>query len=226
MKKVILLYGAPGAGKGTQADLLSRILGFYHFDTGKYIEQTINDPENLKSKKFQKEKAIFDSGKLNTPSWVLKDIVIKNTKKLAKAGVRIVFSGSPRTLFEAFGDEKTTGLIETLEKLYGKENIGILYLDVKAESSVFRNSNRAVCSVCGAPVLYSENGTKTCPFCGAPLRKRSLDNPETIKIRLEEYKNRTQPILEELKKRGYVINFINGEPEPFKVFEEVKQKIN
>jgi adenylate kinase len=226
MKKVILIYGAPGAGKGTQADLLAKKLGFYHFDTGKYIEQTINDPENLKSKKFQKEKAIFDSGKLNTPSWVLKDIVIKNTKKLAKAGVRIVFSGSPRTLFEAFGDEKTKGLIETLEKLYGKENIGILYLDVKSESSVFRNSNRAVCSVCGAPVLYTENGAQTCPFCGAPLRKRSLDNPETIKVRLEEYKNRTQPILEELKKRGYEINIINGKPEPFKVFEEVKQKIN
>lgn len=226
MKKVILLYGAPGAGKGTQADLLSRKFGYYHFDTGKYIEQTINDPENLKSKKFQKEKAIFDSGKLNTPSWVLKDIVIKNTKKLAKAGVRMVFSGSPRTLFEAFGDEKTAGLIETLENLYGKENIGVFYLDVKPESSLFRNGNRAVCSFCGTPVLYQENRVNVCPFCGAPLRKRTLDDPDTIKVRLEEYKNRTQPILDELKKRGYIINVINGEPEPFKVFEELKQKIN
>jgi len=226
MKKVILIYGAPGAGKGTQADLLSKKMGYYHFDTGKYIEQTLNDKENLKSKKFQKEKELFDSGKLNTPAWVLKDIVVKNTKKLAKAGVRIVFSGSPRTLFEAFGDEKTTGLIETLEKLYGKEEVGILYIDVKPESSIFRNSHRSVCSVCGAPVLYKENGVQTCPFCDAPLRKRSLDTPETIKVRLEEYKNRTQPILEELKKRGFAINMINGEPEPFQVFEEVKQKIN
>ena len=225
MKKVILIYGAPGAGKGTQADLLSKKMGFYHFDTGKVIEQMINDPENLKSKKFQKEKKIFDSGELNTPSWVLKDIVIKNTKKLAKAGVRIVFSGSPRTLFEAFGDEKTTGLVEVLDKIYGKENIGILYIDVSPEDSIFRNSHRAVCSVCGAPVLYKENGVQTCPFCDAPLRKRSLDTPETIKVRLEQYKNRTEPILAELRKRGYEVNTINGKPAPFEVFEEVKKKI-
>jgi len=225
MKKVILIYGAPGAGKGTQADLISKKMGFYHFDTGKVIEQMINDPENLTDKKFQKEKKIFDSGELNTPSWVLKDIVIKNTKKLAKAGVRIVFSGSPRTLFEAFGDEKTTGLIEVLEKIYGKENIGILYIDVKPEDSIFRNSHRAVCSVCGAPVLYKENGVQTCPFCDAPLKKRSLDTPETIKVRLEQYKNRTEPILAELRKRGFEVNTINGKPAPFEVFEEVKKKI-
>lgn len=226
MKKVILIYGAPGAGKGTQADLISKKMGFYHFDTGKVIEQMINDPENLTNKKFQKEKKIFDSGELNTPSWVLKDIVIKNTKKLAKAGVRIVFSGSPRTLFEAFGDEKTTGLIEVLDKIYGKENIGILYIDVKPEDSIFRNSHRAVCSVCGAPVLYKENGVQTCPFCDAPLKKRSLDTPETIKVRLEQYKNRTEPILAELRNRGFEVNTINGKPAPFEVFEEVKRKIS
>ncbi|MDP1760114.1 MAG: nucleoside monophosphate kinase [Candidatus Woesebacteria bacterium] len=227
MKKVILIYGAPGAGKGTQADLLSKKMGFYHFDTGKYIEQTINDPDNSKNKKFQKEKEIFDSGKLNTPSWVLKDVVIKNTKKFARAGIRIVFSGSPRTLFEAFGDDENKGLIEILEKLYGRENLGILYIDIKPESSIFRNSNRLVCSVCATPVLFQEgSGITVCPICSAPLKKRVFDNPEKLKVRLEEYKNRTYPILEELKKRGYKIDTIDGEPAPFKVFEEVKNKIS
>ncbi len=225
MKKVVLFYGAPGSGKGTQADLLAKNYGFYHFDTGKNIEQTVNDPENLKDENIRKEKEIFDSGKLNTPSWVLNDVVIKKTQNLAKAGVRLVFSGSPRTLFEAFGDEKQIGLIKTLENLYGKENIGIMYIEVKPETSVFRNSNRLVCSVCGAPVLYKENGLTTCPFCDAPLRKRSLDNPETIKVRLEEYKNRTQPIIEKLKEQGYEINMIDGEPEPYKVFEQIKNRI-
>ena len=226
MKKAVIIYGAPGAGKGTQADLLSKKMGFYHFDTGKYIEQTINDPDNSKNKKFQKEKEIFDSGKLNTPSWVLKDVVIKNTKKFAKAGIRIVFSGSPRTIFEAFGDDKNKGLIEILEKLYGRENLGILYIDIKPESSIFRNSNRLVCSVCATPVLFQEgSGTAVCPICSAPLKKRIFDNPEKLKVRLEEYKNRTYPILEELQKRGYKIDTIDGEPAPFKVFEEVKKKI-
>jgi adenylate kinase len=225
MKKVVLFYGAPGSGKGTQADLLAKNFGFYHFDTGKNIEQTVNDPENLKDENIRIQKEIFDSGKLNTPEWVLNEVVIKKTQNLANAGVRLVFSGSPRTLFEAFGDEKNIGLIATLEKLYGKENVGIMYIEVKPETSIFRNSNRSVCSVCGAPVLYKENGHITCPFCDAPLRKRSLDNPETIKVRLEEYKNRTQPILEKLKEAGFEVNVIDGEPEPYKVFEEVKKKI-
>lgn len=226
MKKVILFYGAPGSGKGTQADLLSKKFGFYHFDTGKNIEQTINDPENLKDENMRKEKELFDSGRLNTPAWVLKEVVIKKTESLAKVGVRLVFSGSPRTLFEAFGDEENTGLVDILEKLYGKENVGIFYINVKPETSIFRNSNRSVCSVCGTPVLYQkECVVVSCPLCSAPLRKRSLDKPETIKVRLEEYENRTQPILEKLKERGFEVNIIDGEPAPFEVFEEIKKKI-
>lgn len=226
MKKAILIYGAPGAGKGTQADLLAKKFGFFHFDTGKYIEQVVNDPEKLKSKIVQRERKIFDSGVLCTPSWVL-SIVNKKAEEIAKAKLRVVFSGSPRTLFEAFGDKKTKGLVDTLEKLYGKKNVGILYIEVKPETSIHRNSNRSVCSVCGAPVLYVQSNThKNCLFCGAPLKKRIFDNPEKLKVRLDEYKNRTQPIIEQLKKRGYKINEIEGEKPPFEVFEEVKKKID
>lgn len=224
MKKVLLIYGAPGSGKGTQADLLSKNFGFYHFDTGKYIEQVVNDSEKLKNKAVQREKKFFDSGVLCTPSWVLK-ILREKAEKLGKAGISVVFSGSPRTLFEAFGDKKNNGLIDILEKGYGKKSIGILYMDVKPEISVFRNSHRLVCSVCGAPVLYKKDGAQSCPFCDALLRKRSLDNPETIKVRLEEYKNRTKPILERLEKRGYKINTIVGEELPFKVFEKVARAV-
>ncbi len=225
MKKVIIIFGAPGSGKGTQADLLSKNFGFYHFDSGKYIEQVINDPEKLKNKTVQREKKLFDSGVLCDPSWILQ-IVKEKSKELAKAGINIVFSGSPRTLFEAFGDKKNVGLIKVLEKGYGKKNIGVLYIDVKPETSVFRNSHRSVCSVCGAPVLYKGDGEQSCPFCDASLRKRSLDNPDTIKVRLEEYKNRTKPILEQLRKQGYVINNIEGEEPPFKVFEKVSKNID
>ena len=224
MKKIILIYGAPGAGKGTQADLLAKTLGFYHFDTGKYIEQVINDSENIKNKAIQREKKIFDSGVLCTPFWVLK-IVSNKSQMLMKAKVNIVFSGSPRTLFEAFGDKKNKGLMEVLEKNCGKKNIGVLSINVSPEDSIFRNSHRSVCSLCGAPVLYKKNGVQSCPFCDASLRKRSLDTPETIKIRLKEYENRTKPILAKLKKRGYKINKINGKSAPFEVFKEIKKKI-
>src|SRR3989344_5922357 len=110
MKKVIIVYGPPGAGKWTQANLLAGKLGLIHFDTGKYLEQTVHDPENQNNPEIKKEKEIFDSGKLLTPSFVLK-IISQKTKEVSKSSFGIVFSGSPRTLYEAFGDEKNQGLI-------------------------------------------------------------------------------------------------------------------
>jgi len=226
MKKVVILFGAPSSGKGTQADLLSKKFGFYHFDTGKYGEQIVYDPEQLKNKIIQRERKNFDSGRLFTPSWTL-GVVTKKTKELAKAGIRIVFSGSPRTLYEALGDKKTPGLIKVLEKEYGRKNIIILFIKTNPKTSIFRNINRLVCSVCATPVMYQKTvKIDSCLLCGGHLKKRIFDNPEKMKVRLDEYKNRTEPIFAQLKKRGYKIGTINGEKLPFEMFEEVKKKIN
>lgn len=218
-KKVVIIYGPPGAGKGTQANLLAWRLGYYHFDTGKYIEQVVHDPENRADRIIQRERQLFDQGILCTPSWVLK-IVADKTKMLAGAGLNLAFSGSPRTIFEAFGDKKNTGLIEVLEKAYGKKNIKVFFLKVAPETSIKRNSSRLVCSVC-ANVILGDLKAKNCPICSAPLRKRTLDNPETIKVRLKEYRERTYPIIERLKKRGYKIQEIDGEPLPFEIHKNI-----
>jgi adenylate kinase len=225
MKKAIIVYGPPGSGKGTQANLLADKLGLIHFDTGKYIEQVINDPANQKNPIIQREKKNFDAGILCTPSWVLK-IIRKKTEELAKADFGVVFSGSPRTLFEAFGDKKNKGLIEILEKNYGKKNITPILLKVSSKASIKRNSGRLVCSVCKLPVLAKSCVEKSCPLCAASFRRRSLDTPEVIKVRLKQYRERTAPILKELKKRGYKIYLVNGEPLPYKVFAEILKKIN
>lgn len=223
MPKVVIIYGQPGSGKGTQANLLQAIKGVYHFDTGRYIEQVIRDPEKLKDKVVKRERKLFDAGILCTPSWVL-DIVKKKTLELAKAGVSFAFSGSPRTLFEAFGNSKITGLIEVLEKAYNKKNIHVFYVKVSPKTSIFRNSHRLVCATCGVPVLHKSKVNK-CPLCASSLRKRKLDKPEVIKVRLREYQKRTQPILKKLQKRGYKINIIDGEPLPFKVFGAILKKL-
>ena len=70
---------------------------------------------------IKKERELFDNGILLTPSFVL-DVISAKAEKIANADFNLVFSGSPRTLFEAFGDENHRGLIEILEKHYGKEN--------------------------------------------------------------------------------------------------------
>lgn len=219
-KLAVIIYGPPGAGKGTQADLLVRKSGFIHFDTGRYLEGLFRDADAVRSSKIlQREKKFFDEGDLCTPSWVLK-IVSGATKKIARSGFSVVYSGSPRTLFEAFGDGRNIGLMRTLEGLYGKKNITVVKLEVRPKYSLKRNSERYICSVCGLPRLA---GVKTarCIFCAGQLRRRTLDDPNVIKERLIEYAKRTYPVLSEMKKHKFRVKKINGEPLPYKVSESI-----
>ncbi|MCL4437581.1 nucleoside monophosphate kinase [Patescibacteria group bacterium] len=215
-KIAIIIYGPPGAGKGTQANLLADHLGGIHFDTGRYLEEYVHDPKNQKSKIVQREKKLFDSGKLLTPSFVL-NIVKNKTKEIARANFSIIYSGSPRTIYEA------KGLLPILEKLYGKKNIFVFILKVPPEVSIKRNSNRLVCSICGYTLLshyYPIKNPKICPVCAGKFYRRTLDNPEVIKVRLKEYENRTKPIFDLTKKRKYKVKEINGTPAPYKVFQK------
>jgi len=198
MKKgIIIIYGPPGSGKGTQANFLAERFGFVHFDTGKFLEALVNDPRYRDDPVIQKEKKNFDTGRLMTPLFVLK-IVIREAEKLFQEGNGIVYSGSPRTLYEAFGDGNQPGLYEILEKMYGRDNIFIFHIDVKPETSIKRNSARG---------------------------RARLDDPEVIKVRLGEYRERTEPILTELKKRAYNITNINGEPAPAEVNKDILRQL-
>ncbi len=222
--RAVIIYGPPGAGKGTQAELLSKRFGWVNFDTGHYLETLLYSPGWKKNPILKRERQLFDSGKLNTPSWVLK-IVSEATKKIGKAGLDIIFSGSPRTLFEAFGDKRQKGLLALLNKIYGKKNIFIFYLDIKPQTSIRRNSSRLICSVCGMPIMGKAD-LKQCAFCGGKVKKRSLDDPEVIKVRLKQFKERTLPILSAARKAGYKVYQINGEPAPLTVHRSILKKLN
>jgi adenylate kinase len=219
MAKAVIIYGPPGSGKGTQADLLARKFNFIHLDTGRYLESLLRSPKAKTDPILKREKANFDSGRLCTPEWVLK-ITREETERIAKAGYNLVFSGSLRTLFEAFGDKKTKGLTETLIKSFGKNNVSVVLLEVRDATSIKRNSHRVVCSQCGLPKLESVS-LPHCPLCAGPMRTRSLDNPEIIKVRLKEYRDRTYPIVAQMKKKGFSISKIDGEPLPYKVSDKV-----
>jgi len=221
MKKAIMIFGGPGSGKGTQAELLARKFDVIHIDTGRYIEGVVHAPSAKKDPVLRREGKLFDEGKLCTPSWVLK-IISLAAKRAGKVGQGIVFSGSPRTLFEAFGDEKNQGLIKTLEQVYGRKNMIFLKLDVPDSASYKRNGSRRVCSLCGLPAL-GKSKVRRCAFCDAFMRKRTLDTKDVIKVRLVEYRNRTFPILEGLRKRGFTIRHVRGTALPYKVHEQVKK---
>jgi len=238
MSKAIILYGPPGSGKGTYAALLVNNFDFTHFDTGRYIRKLLYDSANQKDEIIQREKKFSEKGMLCTPVWVLK-IISQVAEKIAAVGWNVVFSGSPRTIFEAFGrdaderrndeggqSKKTVGLMSILANLYGKENIFIFELKVKPQTSIKRNTTRVACAVCGQPSLFLYTGrTKCCAFCAGPFEKRKDDNIEVIKTRLREYQERTRPILKELAKEGYKIFQIDGEPAPYKVYQEIIKKI-
>lgn len=223
-KSAVFIFGTPGAGKGTQANLLSWTKGFIHFDSGKYLRGVLYDPARQKEALIIRERKLNDSGILNTPSWVLK-IFKQQAEKIAAAGLSIVYSGSPRTMFEAFGDKKNIGLVPFLSKIYGKKNLRFVFLNVTPEVAAGRNKIRRTCTVCTTPVL-GDSPVTSCPVCEGELKIRVDDNPETYKTRLNEYQQRTLPIIAELKRQGFSIYELSGEQKPPEVFKEILSVIS
>jgi len=228
--KAVIIMGPQGSGKGTQADLLAKKLNLFHFDSGQYLRGILYDPESKKDKIIQRERKLNEAGKLNTPSWILKisSQVIKNTAVVKKG---IVFSGSPRTFYEAFGREEgdktknIQGLMDVLNKYYGKKNISIILLNIPRSESIKRISGRFICSVCGSPLMASKNKYTTCSFCGGKVIKRKDDNKESVIERLKEYETRTKPILKEFKKEDYHVFEIDGTPAPYKIHQTILGKL-
>lgn len=226
-KQVIIIFGLPGAGKGTQSELLSDKMGLYNFETSAIIGRKIAEakPEDFIEVdgiqyNFHKEKEIADGGKLWDPPFVVY-FVKKKIEELAADDKGIVFSASPRTLYEA------ENMMPLIEKLYGRENIKIIQLEINPETTIFRNSNRKRCELAKHPLLFNEE-TKNltiCPLDGSKLFQREDDNAEVAKIRIAQYNERTLPITEYFQKNNFKITKINGEQSVADVYKDVLDAI-
>ena len=219
-KWAVILIGPPGSGKGTQAELLSEKFGLVHLESSKIIEEKIKNADS-NDEVFVNEKKLWESGILNTPKLV-RQWIMEKIEEIAGLGRGIVFSGSPRTLYEAEGE------IPKLEEVYGKENIKVVNLQLDEHGSIERNSTRRICEKNRHPIPNFpeyENITE-CPKDGSRITTRKLDNMETIKVRYEEYLNRTIPIINFLKEKGYEIEEINGDQFIEKVFQDILEKLN
>ena len=221
-KIIVAFYGLPGSGKGTQANLVANTYGLVNFDTGKLLETIWHDKKRQKEPMVVRERKLFDGGQLNSPKFVLGE-VLKKTKELSKKNLGVVYSGSPRTLFEA------EGLLPDLVKLYGKEHLFFFHLDVDEKDSLSRNSKRRLCNYCKTGLMalyYPSKNPKYCPNCAGSLYRRSVDDPKIIPKRLIEYKERTLPVVSYLKKMGYKVIKLNGRKAPYLVFQAVEKHIN
>ena len=203
-RQVVVFIAPPGAGKGTQADRLAEKFGFFHLESSKVIEDKFASasPDDAV---IQQEIKNNRAGILNDPKLV-SEWMKERIGQLADQDKSIVFSGSPRTLFEA------EQLVPFLEGLYSKENIKILKIEISDEESIKRNSHRRMCKANRHPIpnLPQFQNITTCPQDGSELIHREDDQPERIKVRHQEFKNRTAPVLEYLKAHDYPIIEING----------------
>ena len=221
-KWVVFLIGPPGSGKGTQADLLAERFGLVHIQTSKLGEEKINNQELVKNDpEIAEVKRLYDQGELFPPPWTVK-IVLERVQELVKQGKGIIFSGSPRTLFEIEQE------LPYFENLFGSGNIKVINLKIDERESLIRNSHRRVCKASGHPIPNFEQfkDMKFCPHDGSEIITRSLDTPETIKPRNEVYHKRTEPIFDFLRNKGYKIIEINGTQPIQKVFEDILSKID
>ena len=229
-KQVIILFGPPGAGKGTQSELLSEKMGLYLFETSKILEREFkrvedmpeNSPERfveVEGEKFDvlNEKEIWKQGILCSPPYVTY-LVKKEIKRLYDDGDNLILSGSPRTVYEA------ERVMPFTAELYGKEHIKIVMIEISAEVTVFRNTHRKICELMRHSILFNDETKKLkiCPLDGSKLVKRKdLDDPETIKVRLGQYQERTLPLFEYFKNNNFNVNRINGEGSVAKVHETI-----
>ena len=176
----IIFLGAPGAGKGTQADILAEKLGIPTISTGVIIRESLKcgTEMGLKAKKF------IEAGEL-----VPDDVVIGIIKeRLAKADCQngFILDGFPRTVPQA----------EALDAM-GVELDKIVSIEVPDENIVERMSGRRVCAKCGASyhVVFNPSGDGAhCDKCGEELSLRKDDAPEVVKSRLEVYHSTTEPL--------------------------------
>lgn len=226
MKKAIVIYGPPGSGKGTQASLLANKLNLIHFDTGKHLESILYDPANRLDPLIDKFRHDFEKGLLLDPEWVYK-IIKERGSQIIASGFGLIFSGSPRTVYEAFEAEgHDRGYVAFLEENFGRDNLHFILLKIRPETSIQRNSQRLICSVCKTAVIFHEHWRpEFCPVCGGLFRRRTDDVPDVIRVRLQEYAERTLPIIDGLKQRGFAVNEIDGEPLPYQVFGEILKKL-
>ncbi|MBI2063698.1 MAG: nucleoside monophosphate kinase, partial [Candidatus Yanofskybacteria bacterium] len=211
----------PGAGKGTQAELIAKRFGFKHIETSKLGEAKINDPELVKNDpEVAEAKKKYDSGELFPPPWTVK-LIMEKIRELAAAGSGVVFSGSPRTLYEAKNE------MPELEKLYGRENIKIFNITLSEKESIKRNSSRRICQLNRHPIPNFPNYAHltTCPEDGSPIIKRKLDKPELLKERYQIYMSETKPVLDYLRLCDFNVITINGEQPIGRAQEDILKHI-
>ncbi len=208
----IIMLGAPGAGKGTQAKMIASEYQIPHISTGDIFRSNIKNGTEL----GKKAKEYMDQGLLVPDSLTCDLVVDRIAQDDAKNGY--VLDGFPRTIPQA------EALTEAL-KARGEAIDFAIDIEVPDENIVTRMSGRRACLGCGATYHIKYNPPKTenvCDACGGELVLRDDDKPETVQKRLDVYHEQTQPLISYYTEAG-VLKELDGTQDIDVIFEQIKE---
>ena len=189
------MLGAPGSGKGTRAVALCEVLNVVQVATGDLFRNNIKSGTEL----GKLAKSYIDKGEL-VPDEVTASMV-KDRLQQPDCKNGFILDGFPRTV-------KQADMLDEILSQLGEKISHVIYLDVPDEEIVKRISGRLICEKCQAPYhkIYSPSKVEgVCDKCGGKLYQRDDDKPETVKKRLEVFRENTFPLVEYYTKKGLVV---------------------
>ncbi|MFZ5597462.1 MAG: adenylate kinase [Bacillota bacterium] len=198
----LLIMGPPGAGKGTQAEVLVKELNITHISTGDMFRNAIKEGTEM----GKKAKEYMDKGALVPDEVVIGMVKDRLSQPDTKTG--FLLDGFPRTV------EQAKALDETLKAMNIKLD-GVINIVVPLDKLMARLTGRRVCKGCGASYHVIFNPPKkegVCNTCGGELYQRDDDNETSVGTRLKAYEEKTQPLIDYYKGQGILLD-INGDQE-------------
>ena len=215
MSKIIVLMGAPGAGKGTQARLLQERLGLPQISTGDILRARAQQNDAL-AREIQEVQV---AGKLASDDLVGRVVLERTSQQDCRNGY--VLDGFPRTIAQA----------EMLEDLAATQNemLRAVFIDVPFEILEKRITGRLSCPICGEIYNIYFKPPKLNNSCDrhpdAQLIQRGDDTPEKIRVRLETYNRETEPLLDYYQRTGR-LDRVDGARSPEEIYRDVEQIVN
>lgn len=206
----LLIMGPPGAGKGTQAEVLVKELNITHISTGDMFRAAIKEGTEM----GKKAKSFMDKGELVPDEVVIGMVKERLSQPDCKQG--FLLDGFPRTV------EQAKALDSTLATLDIKMD-GVINIVVPLEKLMARLTGRRVCKGCGASYHVLFNPPKAegkCNSCAGELYQRSDDNEESVGTRLKAYEDNTKPLIDYYDAKGILLN-VNGDQEIKKVLDDI-----
>lgn len=210
----LILLAPPGAGKGTQSRILSRLHKIPHIETGAILRHEIREESELglKAKKYT------DTGDLVPDELIVK--IVRNRLEAPDCESGFILDGFPRTVPQA----------QELEFIFQEsehEIDAVVFLDVSDEEIFKRLTKRRICSACGKTYHLKVKPPKEegiCDDCGSELIRREDDYRESIEHRLDVYRDMTEPLLDFYQDRGLLVS-VNGEQSIQTVNQEITKKL-